>query len=84
MIFIQPQFKSNPRSLSKLCSETIFKTLLKPMTENQYHKEYREYLEFALQKYLQEKEGLSEYDARTQVMQDFENVEKRARLAGYF
>ena len=37
------------------------------MTENQYHKEYREYLEFALQKYLQEKEGLSEYDARTQV-----------------
>ena len=52
------------------------------MTENQYHKEYREYLEFALQKYLQEKEGLSEYDARTQVMQDFENVEKRARLAG--
>ena len=53
------------------------------MTENQYHKEYREYLEFALQKYLQEKEGLSEYDARTQVMQDFENVEKRARLAGY-
>jgi hypothetical protein len=26
---------------------------------------------------------LSEYDARTQVMQDFENVEKRARLAGY-
>ena len=53
------------------------------MTENQYHKEYREYLEFALQKYLQEKAGLSEYDARTQVMQDFENVEKRARLAGY-
>ena len=47
------------------------------MTENQYHKEYREYLEFALQKYLQEKEGLSEYDARTQVMQDFENVEKQ-------
>ena len=28
-------------------------------------------------------EGLSEYDARIQVMQDFENVEKRARLAGY-
>ena len=54
------------------------------MTENQYHKEYREYLEFALQKFLQEKEGLSEYDARTQVMQDFENVKKRARLAGYF
>ena len=53
------------------------------MTENQYNKEYREYLEFALQKYLQEKEGLSECDARTQVMQDFENVEKRARLAGY-
>ena len=53
------------------------------MTENQYHKEYREYLDFALQKFLQEKEGLSEYDARTQVMQDFENVEKRARLAGY-
>ena len=53
------------------------------MTENQYHKEYREYLEFALQKFLQEEEGLSEYDARTQVMQDFENVEKRARLAGY-
>ena len=47
------------------------------MTENQYHKEYREYLEFALQKYLQEKEGFSEYDARTQVMQDFENVEKK-------
>ena len=46
------------------------------MTENQYHKEYREYLEFALQKFLQEKEDLSEYDARTQVMQDFENVEK--------
>ena len=53
------------------------------MTENQYHKGYREYLEFALQKYLQEKEGLSEYDARIQVMQDFENVEKRARLGGY-
>ena len=53
------------------------------MTENQYHKEYREYLELALQRFLEEKEGLSEYDARIQVMQDFENVEKRARLAGY-
>ena len=53
------------------------------MTENQYHKEYREYLELALQRFLEEKEGLSEYDARIQVMQDFENVEKLARLAGY-
>ena len=53
------------------------------MTENQYHKEYREYLEFALQKYLQEKEGLSEYDARTQVMQDFENVEKVSRWSSF-
>ena len=53
------------------------------MTENQYNKEYREYLELALQRFLEEKEGLSEYDARIQVMQDFENVEKRARLAGY-
>ena len=53
------------------------------MTENQYHKEYQEYLELALQIFLLEKEGLSENDARIQVMQDFENVEKRARLAGY-
>ena len=53
------------------------------MTENQYHKEYQEYLELALQRFLVEKEGLSENDARIQVLQDFENVEKRARLAGY-
>ena len=53
------------------------------MLENQYHKEYKEYLELALQKYLEEKEGLSEYAARVKVMQDFENVEKQARLAGY-
>ena len=53
------------------------------MSENQYHKEYREYLEFALQRYLIEKEGLSEYDARVQVMQDLESVENRARSAGF-
>ena len=53
------------------------------MSENQYHKEYREYLEFALQRYLIEKEGLSEYDARVQVMQDLESVENRARNAGF-
>ena len=53
------------------------------MTENQYHKEYLEYLELALQRFLEEKEGLSELDARIQVLQDFENVENRARLAGY-
>ena len=53
------------------------------MPENPYPPECREYLAVALQRLRQEKEGLSEYDARTQVMQDFENVEKRARLAGY-
>ena len=53
------------------------------MQKNQYHKEYREYLEFALQKYLEEKEGISEYDARVKVIQDFEDVEKRARRDKY-
>ena len=53
------------------------------MIENQYHKEYQEYFEFALQRYLIEKEGMSEYDARVQVMQDPENIENRARKAGF-
>ena len=50
------------------------------MTENQYHKEYR-IPRICSAKYLQEKRF--EYDAWTQ-MQDFENVEKRARLAATF
>ncbi len=53
------------------------------MDPNQYQKEYRQYLEYALQRYLIENHQYSENDARTKVMQDFEEVERQARKDGY-
>lgn len=51
--------------------------------ENSYNKEYRMYLEYALQRYLMEKQGYSEYDAKIKVMRDFEEVEAEAKQAKY-
>jgi len=53
------------------------------MDPSQYHQEYRAYMEFALQRFLIEQRGFTEYDAKTKVMQDFEEVEREARAAGY-
>lgn len=53
------------------------------MDPSQYHQEYRAYMEFALQRFLIEQRGFTEYDAKTKVMQDFEEVEREAREAGY-
>lgn len=53
------------------------------MDHNQYNKEYRQYLEYALQRYLIEHKDYSEFDARTKVMQDFEEVELQARKDGF-
>ena len=38
--------------------------------------EYQQYADYALERYLIEKEGYSEYDARVKVMQDYEEVKK--------
>ena len=51
--------------------------------DQNYNKEYRQYLEYALQRYLINSEGYSETDARTKVLQDFELVEERAKKAGF-
>ena len=51
--------------------------------ENQYNKEYQMYMEYALQRYLIEQQGYSEYDAKIKVMQDFEKIEQEARQAQY-
>ena len=51
--------------------------------QNFYHKEYRMNMEYALQRYLIEKKGFSEYDAQVKVMRDFEEVEKDAKEDKY-
>ena len=38
--------------------------------------EYEQYAEYALERYLIEKEGYEEYDAKVKVMQDYEEVRK--------
>lgn len=53
------------------------------MDPSQYHQEYRAYMELALQRFLIEQHGFTEHDARTKVMQDFEEVEREARKSGY-
>lgn len=50
---------------------------------NQYNKEYRQYLEYALQRFLIEKKGYSEYDAQIKVMRDFEEVEAEAQRENF-
>lgn len=45
---------------------------------NAYNKEYHMYMEYALQRYLIEKKGCSEYDAQIKVMRDFEDVKEEA------
>ena len=51
--------------------------------QNSYHKEYRTYMEYALQRFLIDKKGFSEYDAKIKVMRDFEEVESEAKEQGY-
>lgn len=50
---------------------------------NQYHKEYRIYMEYALQRFLIEHHDMSEKDAQIKVMQDFAEVEMMAKEAGF-
>ena len=38
--------------------------------------EYEQYAEYALERYLIEKEGYEEYDAKVKVMQDYDEVKK--------
>ena len=38
--------------------------------------EYQQYADYALERYLIEKEGYDEYDAKVKVMQDYEEVKK--------
>ena len=38
--------------------------------------EYEQYAEYALERYLIEKEGYEEYDAKVKVMQDYEEVRR--------
>ena len=40
-------------------------------------------MEFALQRFLIEKRGKSEKEAQIIIMQDFEKIEKEAKLDGY-
>ena len=51
--------------------------------QNSYHKEYRMYMEYALQRFLTDKKRFSEYDAKIKVMRDFEEVEAEAKEEGY-
>ena len=51
--------------------------------QNSYHKEYRMYMEYALQRFLMDKKGFSEYDAKIKVMWDYEEVEEEAKEEGY-
>ena len=53
------------------------------MDQNHYNKEYHQYLEYALRRYLIDSKGYSETDARTKVLQDFALVEEQAKKAGY-
>jgi len=43
-------------------------------TKNRYNKEYDQYFVYALEQFLIKKRGYSEYDAKTKVMQSFEEV----------
>ena len=38
--------------------------------------EYEQYADYALERYLIEKEGYNEYDAKVKVMQDYDEVKK--------
>ena len=51
--------------------------------QNFYNKEYRMNMEYALQRYLIDKKGFSEYDAQVKVMRDFEEVEAEAKRDKY-
>ena len=51
--------------------------------QNSYHKEYRTYMEYALQRFLTDKKGFSEYDAKIKVMRDYEEVHAEAKAEGY-
>ena len=53
------------------------------MEENPYNKEYKQYLEYALNRFLVDVHGLSEYEANLKVLQDFESVLKKAKIEGY-
>ena len=48
------------------------------MSADLYNKEYRMYMEYALQRYLIEKKGYTEEDAKLKVLQEFEEVEQSA------
>ena len=39
-----------------------------------YKQEYEQYADYALERYLIEKEGYAEYDAKVKVMQDYDEV----------
>ena len=41
-----------------------------------YRQEYELYADYALERYLIEKEGYNEYDAKLKVLQDYEEVKK--------
>ena len=41
-----------------------------------YRQEYELYADYALERYLIEKEGYNEYDAKVKVMQDYDEVKK--------
>ena len=41
-----------------------------------YRQEYELYADYALKRYLIEKEGYNEYDAKVKVMQDYDEVKK--------
>ena len=43
-------------------------------TKNRYNKEYDQYFVYALEQFLINKRGYSEYDAKIKVMQSFEEV----------
>ena len=50
---------------------------------NLYNKEYRIYMEFALQNYLVEKRGVDRDEAETMVLQDFEGIKEQAMKDKY-
>ena len=45
-------------------------------TKMKDRQEYEQYAEYALERYLIEKEGYEEYDAKVKVMQDYDEVKK--------
>ena len=51
--------------------------------ENQYSKEYRLYMEYALVLFLTEKYGLAETEARWKVSQEYEEVLSEAKRDKY-